>query len=1161
MKRTRPAPAAAFSAVAAASALVRRNATAPTSSVPISAAVRSRLFPPPSAVRAFAVKINVGHGPGPGHQPSSPSQIWPGRVVGSNVKRGATGQQKKSAALELERMAQTTDKILATDLANSAQPGIASAALINEVRVAFTYWTSRWYTHHHPRMTSTPTVPTSDQTGARTAERLLDWIVDADRSLRSGNDLDAGKKSSSLVDRIIGVDGNAPLLNLMEAYFFSTDSESGLSSLNQSNKVINVDAWLKAIDNAARVHGKVEAIFADPSNKLRTDTLSVNTDISILSKVCAVLSAGGQLGEDVHTSLAPALVQLKMNVVVDDPDGPLTFTIDDVIRHMELILVDAERNWYRTHDSSICPDVCTYNTIIGSIARSDLPNAAKRAEEYLIRMEKAEDSEFNPTESSVGGSQYAAIAAPDVVTYNSVLNGYASTSAPPPLMERSEATPKYTSSNMKRAEEILQRLEERYARTNRQEVQADTISFSTLLQSYANMGDAVGAERLLDHMTKLSTTEGWVGRVQPNTICFNSVLHSLSKSKEADAGHRAEELLRRMENLAESSPELNIVPDKISYCAAIAAWARSSAEDGAERAEALLERSIEQSQTGIDAVTPDIVTFNAVLDAWAKHSAIREGRAAAEAAQRAESLLDEIEQNQRDGIQPGVISYNIVIDAWAKCGVQGSEQRAEKILRRMPAPDEISYNNVIRAYATSRQKGGLDDALRLLQEMEATHIPITPTSVTYNLIMDALVRRGDLKSVKRAEEILVKMEKQFEAGNEMVQPNGISYNICINGFAKSGDPRAGEHAERLLKRMTVLSDKWDAAALSPDIISFTSVIDSYANSATKEGAERAEKMLGTMMSTNSSVSPNRVTFNSVLNAIAKGGAEGSAEKALAILKQMETLYEEGNDDVRPDDVTYSSLFNVLARSGEEDAAERAEVILNRLESLSEEGRGYVKPNAFCYSSVLNAWARSKKPDAPQRALELLNRMENMFQSGLVNAKPNSFCYNAVINAFAKSSFADKAKQSQNILHRMLENYHSGSNRDCKPSVMTYSTVLNACAYTTGTRDDRDEAFHIARTCLKELLSSDTENPNCVAFSTFLLACARLVPRGPDRDMLTESVFRECCKQGQVDELVIRNLRTAASHELFAKMLGRGNVSWRSLPDEWKRGLKYRGRRN
>ena len=33
--------------------------------------------------------------------------------------------------------------------------------------------------------------------------------------------------------------------------------------------------------------------------------------------------------------------------------------------------------------------------------------------------------EFNPTESSVGGSQYAAIAAPDVVTYNSVLNAWA----------------------------------------------------------------------------------------------------------------------------------------------------------------------------------------------------------------------------------------------------------------------------------------------------------------------------------------------------------------------------------------------------------------------------------------------------------------------------------------------------------------------------------------------------------------------------------------------------------------------------------------------------------------------------------------------------------------------------------------------------------------
>ena len=83
-----------------------------------------------------------------------------------------------------------------------------------------------------------------------------------------------------------------------------------------------------------------------------------------------------------------------------------------------------------------------------------------------------------------------------------------------------------------------------------------------------------------------------------------------------------------------------------------------------------------------------------------------------------------------------------------------------------------------------------------------------------------------------------------------------------------------------------------------------------------------------------------------------------------------------------------------------------------------------------------------------------------------------------------------------------------------------------------------------------VLSMDTSN--FVAFSMFLLACARLAPRGPERDVLVESVFNEACRRGQVDELVIRNLRNAASPMLLSKLLGRaGSGDLADLPRDWK----------
>jgi len=473
----------------------------------------------------------------------------------------------------------------------------------------------------------------------------------------------------------------------------------------------------------------------------------------------------------------------------------------------------------------------------------------------------------------------------------------------------------------------------------------------------------------------------------------------------------------------------------------------------------------------------------------------------------------------------------------------------------MASPDEISWNTVIAGYANNGHKQALVKSLHLLKEMEDSATP--SSAISYNLVMDALARKGTVENALKVEKLLDKMEVLYDSGKESIKPNALSYNIALNAWAKSGSPNSGEKAQHILKRMANNSRRWDSSDLSPDVVSYASTIDSLANSGKKGAAHEAEQLLHTMFQ-EGEVAPNRITFNTVMNAIAKSNERGSAERAEAILNQMEDLYEAGNDGVRPDSVSYSTVLNAWARSGELDAADRAEAILWRLEARATDLSGDpVRPNAYCYSSVLNAFSRSSDPAAPDRALALLDQMNEMYLSGNQYAQPNAFCYNAAINAFAKSNRDDKAVKSERILNRMLEDYRSGRNLQAKPSALTYSTILNACAYTRGSARDQAEAFRIARTCFRDVLS--LEQTNGVEFAMFLLACARLSPPGAERDTLVGSVFEECCRRGLVNELVLRNVHNAASPGLQRKILGQHarDMSYANLPEEWKCNVESR----
>jgi len=112
-----------------------------------------------------------------------------------------------------------------------------------------------------------------------------------------------------------------------------------------------------------------------------------------------------------------------------------------------------------------------------------------------------------------------------------------------------------------------------------------------------------------------------------------------------------------------------------------------------------------------------------------------------------------------------------------------------------------------------------------------------------------------------------------------------------------------------------------------------------------------------------------------------------------------------------------------------------------METLYSLGQSSVAANSRCYSAVITALARSKSSDAVSKAFQLIERMEKNRNEGSPHGHPNAHCYNAVVHAIAKSRGIHKAEKCKDILERMISARGLG-HRDCSPTVITYSTILN-----------------------------------------------------------------------------------------------------------------------
>ena len=224
-------------------------------------------------------------------------------------------------------------------------------------------------------------------------------------------------------------------------------------------------------------------------------------------------------------------------------------------------------------------------------------------------------------------------------------------------------------------------------------------TMTPILTALAKQAKVTDIMFLLEWMESLYHENGW-DDVRPNRFHFNTMISALSHQKSTFGkgqfriGTEALQILDKMKKLYLEGNNDDVRPDIVTFNAVLNAIANeritNKKEETGARAEELLQR-LEQGKEGKD-IVPDIVSYNSVLSAYAKSSS-------PDASFKMQNILDRM---RSFNIEPDLKSFTICINTLSKNNGDGSAQKAEEFLKYLEdcyaagknhlKPDVACYN-------------------------------------------------------------------------------------------------------------------------------------------------------------------------------------------------------------------------------------------------------------------------------------------------------------------------------------------------------------------------------------------------------------------------------------------------------------------------------------
>lgn len=336
-----------------------------------------------------------------------------------------------------------------------------------------------------------------------------------------------------------------------------------------------------------------------------------------------------------------------------------------------------------------------------------------------------------------------------------------------------------------------------------------------------------------------------------------------------------------------------------------------------------------------------------------------------------------------------------------------------------------------------------------------------------------------------------------------------------------------------------------------EVSHFNTVMDAWAKTSRADAPEKVKQLLQQMKDlrenhTLSKLRPNVVSFSILISAWSRSRSQDAAKNALLILKYME------DNHLRPNSKTYNAVQNALVHSANPEKAIMVEELIERMQERHKAGFTECRPDVCTYQSLIAAWSRTPLAGTPQKAEEVLQTIDKLaVEEGNSHLTPNRHCYTAAIHAWSNSLENNKARRAYQIFHMMRKRWMETNNNEVKPNVVACTAVINACA-NPNQDSERESALQIAKLMLEEMRYCSFGMPNFLTYSAYLRVIATTMEEGRERDLLVRRTFEQCCKDGQVGNIVLDKLKLAST-SLYEELELSKKIS--SLPPEWNRNVK------
>lgn len=474
-------------------------------------------------------------------------------------------------------------------------------------------------------------------------------------------------------------------------------------------------------------------------------------------------------------------------------------------------------------------------------------------------------------------------------------------------------------------------------------------------------------------------------------------------------------------------------------------------------------------------------------------------------------------------------------------------------------------NTFAHAYITSHGAVPSHRQKQWLQEMTADICQVKPGELSPNQLSqapDLMYAWSHTKDVNKecalnCERLVKRVVDERRAGNpEAADLTVEDYNCLLEGWARSGEGSfAAERCEVILTAMQEQGPK-------PNLASFKHAIMAWrmASSDADFGPVRAQRILEWMIrlaqdGENPGAMPDAFCFDTVMQMWSRSKHKQAPAKAEQLLGVMERLYEKtGSVSVKPRTLSFNAILAAWSRSGDDRAAKRACDILSFMEMLVDRGDHSVAPDSCTYCTVMGALAKSQnQAQAARKAETFLRHVEEAYQEHGQRGRlvPDTILFNTAMGCLAKSNVSGSYRRAQSILDRQRNLYQAGC-KGCKPDVYGYTSVIASCAAERGSKKEKLHAFDVALATFRQLQNYES-GPNHVSYGAMLKACAKLLPSSsPIRQKWARVVFEDCCKRGQVGDMVVSRMREAASPELYKELM-QGHRR-QELPAEWTRNV-------